>query len=296
MLRKFKKIIHKILDSLGYSLSKKLYEEPIDLRALSNNPKSLHYLTKTNRQIIINTTFDKGRGLEIFPLSYSSYHPYIMAVRYAYNSGDYQMGLRKILSRYYSTVQPQNTAEWFGFKKGEIPLLDNEPAWLSLLPWENSSIDYKKHGRKECAIYDNKEHGSSIIIEEGWRSFGPVSADIIDIEVSRLYKLMISIEKNGILRDNGEGGDIGAIVLMKEPDDYRWIVEWGGQHRAAAISGMGYKNITIRVWQIVERKDVNLWPNVQSGVYTIKTALEIFDKIYNGTSLSGVTKNWEENE
>jgi len=296
MISKIKKVIIRMLDFFGYTLSKKIYNQPIDLRKLSNNPKSLSYYTNTNRQILINASLDKGRGLEIFSLNNNSYHPFIRAIKYALVSDDYKKALKEKLSQYYSIVQPRNASEWLGFNQGELDILDNEPAWLSLLPWENSSLKQKKDGRKECAIYDNKEHDSRLEIEEGWRNFGPVSEKILELEVNRLYSLMVSIEKNGVLRDDKDGGDIGAIVLMKEDNDFRWIVEWGGQHRAAVISAMGYERVPIRVWQVVERKDVNLWPNVQSGLYTEKTALKIFDKIYAGVSISKVTKNWEDNE
>lgn len=296
MVGKIKKVIIRMFDFFGYTLSKKIYNQPIDLRKLSNNPKSLSYYANTNRQILINVSFDKGRGLEIFSLANNSYHPFIRAIKYALVSDDYKKALKEKLSLYYNIVQPNNASEWLGLNQGELDILDNEPAWLSLLPWENSSLKQKKDGRKECAIYDNKEHGSRLEIEAGWRNFGPVSEKILELEVNRLYSLMVSIEKNGVLRDDKDGGDIGAIVLMKEDNDFRWIVEWGGQHRAAAISAMGYESVPIRVWQVVERKDVNLWPNVQSGLYSEEMALKIFDKIYDGVSISKVTKSWEDNE
>ncbi len=279
-----KKVVITIFKYFGYTISKKIYSRPIDLSDLSNNPKALPYYTSVNRQILINTTLDKGRGLEIFSLSKGSFHPFIVAVQYALKKGEYKKSLKEKLSKYYDLVQPKNSAEWLGFHKNEVPLLDNSAPWLSLLPWENISIKGKKEGRKVCALSDNTEHGSALNISHGWRNFGPVSDEIIDLEVSRLFNLMISIEKNGVLRDDSIGGDVGAIVLTKDEVDYRWVVEWGGQHRAAVISAMGYNDITIRVWQVVERKDVDLWPNVQSGLYSKEMALKIFDKIYDGNS------------
>ncbi|MGB5792131.1 hypothetical protein [Poseidonibacter sp.] len=291
-----KKLITKVFDYFGYTLTKNIYNKPVDIRGLSNNPRALSYFTNTNRQILINTTFDKGRGLEMFSLSPNSHHPFIVAIKYALTTNNYKKALKEKLSQYYSLVQPQSSSEWLGFDKGEVPLLDNEPAWVSLLPWENSSLKNKKNGRNECAIYDNSEHGANLDISEGWRSFGPVSDEVLELEVNRLYKLMNSIKKNGILRDDNFGGDIGAIILLKDETDYRWVVEWGGQHRSAAISAMGYTDISIRVWQVVERKDVSLWPNVQSGLYSKKMALKIFDNIYDGKFTSNITKDWKNNE
>ena len=64
-----KKVVITIFKYFGYTISKKIYSRPIDLSDLSNNPKALPYYTSVNRQILINTTLDKGRGLEIFSLS-----------------------------------------------------------------------------------------------------------------------------------------------------------------------------------------------------------------------------------
>jgi len=296
VLTKIKKLLIGVLSSFGYSLTKSIYSEPVDLRGMDNNPKALSYYTHTNRQILIDVDFCKGRGLEIFSLSNNSYHPFVMAIKSALSSDNYKKTLKNKLSIYYDMVQPQSASAWLGFNDGEVDALDNEPPWLSLLPWENSSIKQKRNGRKDCAIYDNKEHGADLAIGEGWRNFGPVSEEVLDLEVNRLHSLMLSIEKNGVLRDDSEGGDIGAIVLMKEDDDFCWMVEWGGQHRAAAISAMGYESVSIRVWQVIERKDVNLWPNVQSGLYSKDAALKIFDKIFSGVSMSKVTQYWERDE
>lgn len=296
MLTKIKKLVIGIFNYLGYTVTKQTHSHPVDLRAIGNNPKALSYYTGTDRQVLIDVDFVKGRGLETYSLSNDSNHPFIVAIKSALTSDDCKGELKDKLSRYYDFVQPQNAASWLGFEHGEVVGLDNQPAWLTLLPWENSSIEQKKRGRTDCADEDNKEHGSNLAIGEGWRDFGPVSEKVLELEVHRLYSLMLSIEKNGVMRSNAEGGDIGAIVLMKEDNDFCWMVEWGGQHRAAAISAMGSKSVPIRVWQVVERKDVYLWPNVQSGLYSIEAALKIFDKIFDGVSLSKVTQYWERYE
>lgn len=294
MKRIIKDFFLKLISYFGYTLSKKDYNYPIDLRKTTNNPRAFKYYNFTTRQIIIDVSFEKGRGLEIYSLSSSSAHPYIRSIKDALQSDDYRTSLIDKMSMYYSMVQPQNASEWLGFNRGEVSMLDNEPAWLSVLPWESSSLIQKKKERKDCAIEDNSEHGAKLGIEEGWRNFGPVSEEVLNLEVNRLYSLMVSIKENGVLRNDEHGGDIGAIVLLKDDHDFRWLVEWGGQHRAAAISAMGHKNVSVRVWQVVERKDVSLWPNVVSGIYSEEMALKLFDRIYDGVSRSNITKDWED--
>jgi len=296
ILKKIKENIIIILDFFGYRLVKNMNYEPIDLRYLSNNPRALPYFSSADRQVLIDVEFEKGRGLEVFSLSPESVHPFIVAIKYALDCGDYKNSLKEKMSQYYNMVQPDSASSWLGLDEGEVLALDGEPAWLSLLPWEDNTIHEKRTGRKECAIYDNKEQGENLTIDQGWRNFGPVADSILNLEVNRLYLLMLSIKKNGILRSDTKGGDIGGIILIKEADDFRWLVEWGGQHRAAAISAMGYKKIAIRVWQVVDRNDVDLWPSVQSGVYSKIAALKVFDLIYDGEAASKELLDWAEHE
>lgn len=296
MLKSIKALLVNILNYFGYTITKSIYSQPVDLRMINNNPKALGYYTRTDKQVLIEVDFINGRGLEKYSLASNSKHPFIVATKAAISSDDYQKALKTTLTGYYDLVQPLTASSWLGFDEGEVEALDNQPPWLTLLPWENTSLEQKNQGRASCASQDSEEHGSKLNINKGWRDFGPVSEEVLDLEVKRLHSLILSIEENGILRDDSEGGDIGAVVLMNENSDYRWLVEWGGQHRAAVISAMGYKNTTIRVWQVIERKDVELWPNVVSGVYSKESALKIFDRIFTGISTSKVTQSWEDHE
>lgn len=289
---KLKEIIIKLFDKCGYQLVNKRHLLPIDQRDFSNNPKSLNYYTTTNKQVLVNAKLEDGRGLEIFSLGCDSSHPFIYAIRKAINNDNQKEVIKKILKKYYDTVQPKNTSEWLGLKENQAPLLDREPPWVSLLPWENTDLKNKKQGRKECAIYDNKEHGENCTIEKGWRNFGPVTDRILELETERLYKLMMSVKEKGFLRDDKYGGDIGGVVLINDDEKWKWIVEWGGQHRAAVISALGYNQVPIRVWQVIERKDVKIWPGVQSGIYSEKAALKIFDNIFYNKVSNLIYKDW----
>ncbi|MEY8714822.1 hypothetical protein AB9G26_05995 [Francisella philomiragia] len=287
-----KKIILIIIDKFGYRLINKKLLDPVDQRKLTNNPKAIHYYTNSDRQVLIEAELKNGRGLEIFSLEKNSLHPFIYATREAINSNEPKKVLRKSLKKYYLSVVPYNASEWLGLKKNEVPLLDKEPPWVSLLPWENTSIFDKKLGRQKCAIYDNKEHGGAYSIKKGWRNFGPVSEEVLEVETNRLFKLMQSVEKYGFIRDYSNKGDIGGIVLINESNEWKWLVEWGGQHRVAVLSAMGYEKISIRVWQVVERKDVEIWPCVQSGIYSKDSALRVFDNIFYADPNNFIYRNW----
>lgn len=281
VFRVIKKTIRKSLDFFGYRLVSHRNFSPVDVRKLGNNPKALGYYCFGMSQILMDVDFKRGRGLDGYSLGDNSAHPFMMAIASALGSEDYKKTIRQSLSNHYEAVQPSSAAEWMGFEFGEVTALDQEPPWLVLYPWENCSLDARRQMMMDCASQDNKEHGLRASIDEGWRDFGPVSEKILDLEANRLYSLMVSIKNFGVVRHDGFGGDVGATVLVDDEDDFRWLVGHGGQHRAPAIAAMGHKNITIRVWQVVERKDVAIWPNVQSGLFTEASALKVFDRVFN---------------
>ena len=73
-------------------------------------------------------------------------------------------------------------------------------------------------------------------------------------------------------------------MLLRSDDTWKWYVENGGQHRAPVLSALGYKDIPIRVWKIINEDDASIWPNVVSGLYTESEALKIFDNVCKGNN------------
>lgn len=280
---------------IGFKVTKDRHDKPIDLLGQTNNPRIIFYKSLPSKQVIIEGKIEHGRGLDIFSLSQDSNHPFIYAITHSIGKSDFRHSIKTILMEYYNNVRPFNIGCWLGVDINKEHRLYSEPAWSTLFPWENVSIDKKKHERKICAIEDNKEHGSNYDIFKGWRNFGPVSEEILNIETNRLVKLVESIQKKGFIRENSDGtsNDIGAIVLMKEDGSWRWLVEYGGQHRAAVLSALNYKLIPLKVWQVIDERDVNVWPNVISGVYSRQEALAVFNTMFDSKS-NNVLSHWEE--
>jgi len=277
-----KKAFVYIADKLGFEISRKIHTVPIDLRERGNSPLGLLYFSPHQRQVVIEVNLNHGRGLDLFPLDNVQSHPFTYAIHCGLNAVERRTKIKEVLSTYYQNILPSSAANWLGLSAGEAPSLDNVAATCAVFPWENVSLHRKLEERKVCAIHDNREHGLNVGLEKGWRNFGPVSQEIVELETKRLFSLICSIEEKGFVRNTGPGGDIGCIVLMKEDGDFRWLVEWGGQHRAAAAAALGLSKVSVRVWQVVRREDVNFWPGVLSGIYTPQSALKVFDSVFSG--------------
>ena len=275
---------------LGFNIEKISNKKLVDARESSNDPRAAYYENYFQIPVLITAKLSDGRGLDIFSLSKDSIHPFISSIRQLKNVD--KDGIKKVLTNYYQEVTPTNPLDWLGVSDYSYDSpLKAFPAWNTLLPWENISIDIKSAERTICALQDNKEHGKKLDISFGWRNFGPVSDDILELETNRVWSLYKSIKNNGFIRGDHQSGDIGAVVLMKADGSWRWLVESGGQHRAAILGALGYQSTPIRIWKIVREEDVMIWPAVIKGYYSVGQAIQIFNNIFDA-DVQNITTNW----
>ena len=281
LVRQSKSLIQSTFEKFGYRLRlvplRKVF--PQDVRNAGNDPRTLHYYT--NDQVLLNAPIEKGYGLDHYSVNSDGSHPFVRAAMAGLNSGQPRNAIRSILREYYNNIQPLDAAEWMGFSAEELPNLAGVPPWGRVYPWRSTTVEAMKKGIRATADLDNAQGGRALSIEHGWRSFGPVSNDIIEIETNRIYNLVEAVQRHGIKRDDRPGGDVGAIALVNDDGDWRWLVEFGGEHRVPVFSALGYNEIPIRVRLVIYRKDVSLWPNVFNGLYSKYAALEVFDRYFS---------------
>ena len=120
----------------------------------------------------------------------------------------------------------------------------------------------------------------------------PVSFEGVRIRLTRLLK---SIQKNGYYRHDGYNGDIGGYILVKDGKFVVMIIT--GQHRIAVLAALDFQTIAVRIGHlsnltVVRREEVHSWPGVQSSVFTIEEALQVFDRIFEGKQPLALTSVW----
>jgi hypothetical protein len=283
---KFVSIPKKALAKLGYRVVKISSFAPVKLFSFDGDPRSLRYLNRTLFFLIIGKIKD-GRSLLLFPLGDDAAHPFVKAVKEAIgcslSGGDEREAIRSNLLEFYSSYQPKCAAEVLGVAGKDIPMLDCQPPWVVIKPWENLTVEERRSIISRGEVKDNSRVSlfNEVGIDHGCNFCGPVSKIKLGIEVERLYAIMKSIGRNGYRRHDFADGDIRVDVLVHPSGDWRWFVK-SGQHRVAVLSALGFKEIPIRVEAIVCRDEVDVWPHVLAGNYSRKMALRVFDNIFFG--------------
>ncbi len=246
-----------------------------DLRAECNDPRQLVYLHE--KRVIADVAIKDGRR-NGFPLG-CGVDPFEAAVAEAWKNGESGHTIEKILGMYYSSVQPKNASEWLGLESGESAILENAPPWGRVLPWQTYSVDERVRSVEAATRKQNRREGISLAISDGYAHFGPVSKKKLKMEAKRLWRTARSIKEKGYQRHDGHDGDILATVLVSDDGSWKWLAETG-QHRVGVLAGLGFDRIPDRFHRSVYRVDASIWPNVLSGVFSEKDALETFDRIF----------------
>ena len=160
------------------------------------------------------------------------------------------------------------------------------------MPWYPETIDEWRGRVANAEHANNCSNQSNLTIEDGWAWTGPVSEDKRQLEVHRLSALLRSVVAQGYQRSDGQDGDIKAVLLVNEREEWVWQA-MDAQHRAAVVSALGLETVPVRVSRVIRREEAKFWPNVVRGLYSVDEALLIFDNIFYGR-YSHVTGKWDD--
>jgi len=292
-IKNIRKWIQSVLARFGYRLRLESLSEvyPVDIRKKSNDPRALSYRTVAP-PVLIEAPLSRGYGLDWFPLTPSSAHPFIRAICRANSTGDLYGALQETLSSYYAEVCPKNASDILDLPTGLAPELDKNPPWARVFPWDSTSVPERRKTITEASRVDTRKGGKTLDIEHGWKSVGPVSTELINVEVRRLRELLFSMQNNGYKRNNEPGGDIRATVLVSDDRSWTWHIDWGGQHRAAVAAALGIETVPVRIWRTVRLRDSDIWPNVDNGLFPEEDARSLFRLLTSEDQYPSVIEDW----
>ncbi len=274
-----KPLLKGILELLGYRIIRSELIRPLDLSPYGGNPKSIFY-HGWRQPGLVQASVRDGIGLHIFPLDLR--HPFVSAVKSGLASPDLASGIRLRLRQFYDRYQPRDALELLDVGGPSERVFRRRPPWALLFPWEQGTIAERVRSCEAAEVSDNRQvRRATLGIEEGWAWCGPVSEKKFEIEVSKLVSLTDSMVKKGF-RAGLSDGPITANALIRDDKEIRWQIR-AGQHRAAVCAALGIQTVPIEVGLIVERRDVELWPQVINGNYDTSAALALFDRMFSAT-------------
>jgi len=179
-----------------------------------------------------------------------------------------------ILEKFFQKFTPKNRQEQWAphLEQGIYPA---NKGWIGL-PWIRVPGKTTSVAKKfETELTRNRG---------GNQHFGPNSQKFGQEELGRIIKAYQHMEK-GYQPELFPDGYINGYLLKKD-DDYRLIVT-EGQHRAAALSVLGYSEITAKVssdsnhMKLVDYNNAEYWPGVKNGLFSREDAKILFDVFFN---------------
>lgn len=189
---------------------------------------------------------------------------------------------RHHLADWFSATAPATVGDVLGLP-ATTPYLAGDPV-TATFPWSDRSPHEVLQDRHICMTTEAAENGlSSWDLADGWRSFGPATDRLVDLELNRLTRTYDSISRNGF--DQSHGTLLGRVF---QRDDDIVIMPFHGWHRIACLLTLGAHTLPMRFSRqepVVRRSDAAWWPNVVNGLFTVDQARHVFDRHFLVMSL-----------
>lgn len=200
-----------------------------------------------------------------------------------------------VLEYYYNNYCPTSMQSVL---KSDNPSLNKYHPMATVLPWGISTPDEKLPNicvdPKAERLLSKEAHKLGLKEKDnfGWQFFGPVSEELGGQEYTRLVSVYNSIKEYGY-RPERYGYIHGQFLVSG--DDWVWV-NIGGKHRFASLAALQYKSIPVALQSrssalFIHRCDVDYWPNVKNGLFSRTDALNIFNRILDGTNFSSLINN-----
>jgi hypothetical protein len=238
---------------------------------------------------------NRGLGFNAFALGPTTYHPWVVAVRVAERDND-KGAVQGILEAYYSRVHPELLSDWLDIPRHACPRVDALPLYgWSVLPWSTRDPTETIRNIEAAQLEENRLFGLDEGMSAGAKAFGPVTEAKLRVETVRITNLFESLRSSGLDHRRADY-DLRATFLLSE-NSWSWL-SMGGMHRVAMGVAAGIEEIPVRVAAVVRRDEVELWPQVVSGLYNRETALKLFDRLFERRPPSCVSPwlDWVDNQ
>ncbi|MFU8815175.1 MAG: hypothetical protein ACNA7W_07505 [Pseudomonadales bacterium] len=209
----------------------------------------------------------------------AGWHPFVATLRERADgaAGGY---CGSLLETFFDRWQPTTAAQaLIGIEPERGNALHSLPPYAPPLPWQAEPPNEWVTQVESIIHRQNREHGSpDLTIEAGFNHHGPVSSKKGALEYQRLVRVFESLRCSGYDRSRGDV----KVTVIRRKTALRYLV-MSGHHRAAAAAVLKHERIPCVFGRpdLVSVDEVQYWPLVRSGVWTIDDARAYVDHLFD---------------
>ncbi len=289
---KLKIIINYLLAIFNLKIVNSIKSGPFDLTNKDYNFFTSQYLFD-NHQFIINIDLSIGRTNNWFIMSNDSLDPPIFAIREALKknltSDTFYSDILSTLKEHRSLTTFSNAGEFLDLEPDFDENLKKYPWWAEVNPWDNHTFDDQIKNFPYEVKKNRERNGMQIISDDPDEIIRLDLEDSLPSHAMQYSKLTEKIRKNGF-QYGGAYGYVTAEILIAN-NQIRWKPGREGNHRVAAASALGLKNIPVLVTKVIRLEELEYWPNVINGTFKEDQATKIFYNIFEARP-SKIHQKW----
>lgn len=278
MHRSVRNLIRKSFELAGWELRRIKRDSPLTERSpILEDPREA-FMTPNHGGGSFKGYLRLAVDHQAFGFGESSWHPFVDAL---HRSQGERESLCDALRSFYEMFQPANAQEAIvGFRASPKAFETLPPYMFFLAPWANTTRKSVERTVSKWVAKDNEEHGKALgLAEGGFQSFGPVSEEKLLLEAGRLSEIFYSLRDVGYDRRFGDC----KFRIVKLGSEIRLIADGGGYHRTAAAAALNMTCVPGEIFPlgcIADVDDVHLWPNVRSGLWSQRQAIDYVEHLF----------------
>ena len=175
-----------------------------------------------------------------------------------------------------------NLAQFLGLPSKSA--LSRLPSWCASYPWATIGPREMKRWLPKRLAKIRRKSGFRIPASWGGKKIMAFEAKISgQVQLAQFQKLLTSVETNGFSEARNLEDPLN-VDLLRRGEDECWVIH-SGFHRTCVATAIGMAEIPAEVRLVVDRSQVNAWPQVKSGSFTVSEALNVFDALFSAQPL-----------
>ena len=155
----------------------------------------------------------------------------------------------------------------------------NYPLYSMAFPWDSHTFDTFKHSYLGMVLDNRREH-----IQDPTQTLNTdfiYSEKYLASHINQFNNLLASIKNSGFDTRYSRP----RVLILRAGTRWKWMMSGQGNHRAYLLWALNYTDLPCEIVKVVDRDDIDNWPNVKNGIYSSSHAREIFDLTFSGSAV-----------